>query len=160
MRARGSPTLTIRPGAARIFTTVPVTGEGISTFALSVRISTSGSSSLTAAPSATSQRTTSPSAIPSPTSGNFSSRHGQRSPFRTQSRLWEMIFRNPHQEMRNARRHMLLPLPGSAGNERDQTGLHEFRRDLKIPLGIQRQQRADIFRKTRIGELFVQVHLE
>ena len=42
-------------------------------FALSVRISTSRSSSLTAAPSATSQRTTSPSAIPSPTSGSFSS---------------------------------------------------------------------------------------
>ena len=73
MRARGSPTFTTWPGTARIFRTVPLTGEGISTFALSVRISTSGSSSLTAAPSATSQRTTSPSAIPSPTSGSFSS---------------------------------------------------------------------------------------
>ncbi len=73
IRTRGPPTFTIWPGAARIVTTVPVTGEGISMFALSVRISTSGSSSLTWSPSATSQRTTSPSAIPSPTSGSFSS---------------------------------------------------------------------------------------
>ena len=51
----------------------PDTGDGISTSALSVRTSTSGSSSLIDCPSFTSQRTISPSATPSPMSGSLSS---------------------------------------------------------------------------------------
>ena len=68
-----SPTFTTCPGCATIRETVPETGEGISTFALSVSTSTRRSSSATRSPSETSQRTISPSAIPSPTSGSRSS---------------------------------------------------------------------------------------
>src|SRR5262245_58059045 len=67
------PTGTTSPSATSTFRTVPAYGDGISTVALSVWISTSGSSSPICWPSATSQRATSPSVSPSPRSGSLKS---------------------------------------------------------------------------------------
>ena len=53
------------------FVTLPSTGEGISTVALSVITDKMGSSSLTESPTATIHSTTSPSTTPSPISGNL-----------------------------------------------------------------------------------------
>ena len=65
----GPPTANISPGSPRRSTTLPETGEVISTVALSVITSTSGWSSSTRSPTATCQATISASAVPSPTSG-------------------------------------------------------------------------------------------
>src|SRR5689334_25415913 len=65
------PTGTLSPAAACSFTTLPETGEGISTAAFSVSMSTSGCSSLMTSPTATRQAATSDSAMPSPTSGSL-----------------------------------------------------------------------------------------
>src|SRR5580693_4326338 len=67
------PTLTFSPSFAWILAIRPAFGEGISTFALSVRTETSGASSATVPPSSTNHLTTSPSATPSPMSGNRNS---------------------------------------------------------------------------------------
>ena len=67
------PTFTTSPSFARIFDTLPVLGDGISTFTLSVITSTRGCSSLTLSPSFTSHFRISPSAMPSPMSGNLRS---------------------------------------------------------------------------------------
>ncbi len=80
MKARTAPTGTTCPGCATILARTPVTGEGISIAALSVRISTRRSSSFIGVPSATSQRTISPSAIPSPMSGSRSSNSTRKTP--------------------------------------------------------------------------------
>ena len=56
---------------------MPEAGAGISTVALSVITSTTGSSSFTEAPSATIQRTISPSCTPSPMSGNLNSKEAE-----------------------------------------------------------------------------------
>ena len=67
------PTATTSPSGTRMRATFPDAGEGISTVALSVCTSTSGSSSAISCPSRTSQRATSPSVRPSPRSGSLNS---------------------------------------------------------------------------------------
>ena len=67
------PTGTTSPSATKMRDTTPAAGDGISTVALSVWISTSGSSSAISCPSVTSQRATSPSVRPSPRSGSLNS---------------------------------------------------------------------------------------
>ena len=68
-----SPTEITEPTSPPRATTVPVTGAGISTTALSVSISTTGWSSTTRSPTATSHLTTSASVSPSPMSANRNS---------------------------------------------------------------------------------------
>src|SRR5207249_11835653 len=70
---RTVPTGTSSPSSTMIRATLPAAGDGISTVALSVWISTSGSSSAISCPSSTSQRATSPSVRPSPRSGSLNS---------------------------------------------------------------------------------------
>ena len=65
------PTGRLSPGSPSIATTLPATGAGISTVALSVITSTSGSSSRITWPGATCQATISASAMPSPMSGTL-----------------------------------------------------------------------------------------
>jgi hypothetical protein len=66
-----SPTLAIAPSATFVDFIVPAAGDGISTVALSVITSTTGSSTATASPAFLIQRTISPSWTPSPMSGNL-----------------------------------------------------------------------------------------
>src|SRR5882672_2809939 len=68
-RARGPPTVTTAPSFASCSTSTPVVGEGISVLALSVAISTSGSSRSTFWPVLAIQRTTVPSITDSPSCG-------------------------------------------------------------------------------------------
>src|SRR5690606_12498319 len=68
-----SPTLATSPSPTWIAFTVPSTGEGISTTAISFCTSQSTSSSFTSSPSLKNHLTISPSAIPSPMSGNLNS---------------------------------------------------------------------------------------
>src|SRR5882762_2159253 len=68
-RASGPPTVTTAPSFASCSTSTPVVGEGISVLALSVAISTSGSSRSTFWPVLTIQRTTVPSITDSPSCG-------------------------------------------------------------------------------------------
>src|SRR5699024_21308 len=68
---RGSPTTATVPSSTCIFSTVPSTGEGISTTDLSFCTSHSVSSSAISSPSLTNHFTISPSCIPSPISGNL-----------------------------------------------------------------------------------------
>src|SRR5207253_1654112 len=67
----GAPTVAISPGAPWSETTTPVTGEVISTVALSVITSTRFWSSSILSPTLTCQATISASTVPSPTSGNL-----------------------------------------------------------------------------------------
>ena len=67
------PTGTISPMSPLNDNTVPSTGDGIVTVALSVMISTTGSSSFTASPIDTCHSTISPSTTPSPISGSLNS---------------------------------------------------------------------------------------
>ena len=68
-RISSAPTASDSPTLPPSATTVPCTGDGISTVALSVMTSARIWSSVTASPGWTRQATTSHSAIPSPTSG-------------------------------------------------------------------------------------------
>src|SRR6202022_4410797 len=68
-RASGPPTVTTAPSFASCSTSTPVVGEGISVLALSVAISTSGSSRSTFWPVFAIQRTTVPSITDSPSCG-------------------------------------------------------------------------------------------
>src|SRR6267143_2100851 len=68
-RASGPPTVTTAPSFASCSTSTPVVGEGISVLALSVAISTSGSSRSTFWPVLAIQRTTVPSITDSPSCG-------------------------------------------------------------------------------------------
>src|SRR5712664_2520456 len=68
-RASGPPTVTTDPSFASCSTSTPVVGEGISVLALSVAISTSGSSRSTFWPGIALQRTTVPSITDSPSCG-------------------------------------------------------------------------------------------
>ena len=67
--ARGAPMGTVSPSCTRMFSSLPANGLGISTTALSVSTSTTGSSSATSSPAAFSQQVTVPSVTPSPTFG-------------------------------------------------------------------------------------------
>jgi len=67
---KSEPVGRFSPFAPCSSSTVPVTGEVISTVALSVIMSTSGSSSRIVPPTATCQSPISASATPSPTSGS------------------------------------------------------------------------------------------
>ena len=69
MIARSAPTGTVSPSWTRISLKVPETGEGSSTFTLSVLISTIGSYLSTGSPGFLSQRSMVPSVTVSPTSG-------------------------------------------------------------------------------------------
>ncbi|MCY1295844.1 hypothetical protein D9M70_452040 [compost metagenome] len=69
MRTSGAFTATVSPTSAPSQSTVPVTGEGISTVALSVMTAASTMSSRTGSPGFTCHSTSSASATPSPTSG-------------------------------------------------------------------------------------------
>jgi hypothetical protein len=71
MTTSSEPTGTFSPTAPWIETTVPATGAGLSTIALSVVTSTSVWSSSTRWPTATCHFAISASAVPSPTSGNL-----------------------------------------------------------------------------------------
>ncbi len=73
MTTSTAPTGATSPSATTMRSTVPAYGEGTSTVALSVWISTSGSSSAISCPSVTSQRAISPSVRPSPRSGSLNS---------------------------------------------------------------------------------------
>ena len=64
-----TPTGRMSPASPTTLLTVPSTGDGISTVALSVITDRIGSSSLTESPTATIHSTTSPSTTPSPISG-------------------------------------------------------------------------------------------
>src|SRR5690625_4308064 len=68
-----SPTMATSPSATCSFFTVPSTGDGISTTALSFWTSHRESSSFTSSPSSKNHLTISPSWIPSPISGNLNS---------------------------------------------------------------------------------------
>src|SRR6267378_3399473 len=68
-RASGPPTVTTAPSFASCSTSTPVVGEGISVLALSVAISTSGSSRSTFWPGFAIHRTTVPSITDSPSCG-------------------------------------------------------------------------------------------
>jgi hypothetical protein len=68
MRATTSPTCTVAPSLATIVIT-PALGAGISTLALSVSSSKSGSSAATCSPFCFSQRTMTPSLMDSPRVG-------------------------------------------------------------------------------------------
>ena len=66
-----SPTFATVPSETKMFFTVPVTGDGISSTDLSFWTSNKVSSSLMVSPGLTNHFTISPSAIPSPISGNL-----------------------------------------------------------------------------------------
>src|SRR5207244_3823316 len=68
-RASGPPTVTTAPSFASCSTSTPVVGDGISVFALSVAISTNGSSRSTFCPGFAIHRTTVPSITDSPSCG-------------------------------------------------------------------------------------------
>ena len=68
-----APTSMVSPGCPRRSSTIPVTGHGIVTIALSVWTSTSGWSSFTRSPTATCHSMISPASVPSPTSGSTNS---------------------------------------------------------------------------------------
>jgi hypothetical protein len=70
-RISSEPTAISWPTSPPSATTVPATGDGISTVALSVITSASGWSSFTTSPGFTLQATSSTSAMPSPMSGIF-----------------------------------------------------------------------------------------
>src|SRR4029453_18639920 len=67
--ASGAPTASVSPAPAWNRATRPANGEGTSTVAFAVSISTNGWFSSTVAPSATSHALTIPSSSPSPGSG-------------------------------------------------------------------------------------------
>jgi hypothetical protein len=66
-----APTGRMSPTSPTRLTTTPLTGEGISTVALSVMTDRMGWSSVTVSPTATIHSTTSPSTTPSPMSGSL-----------------------------------------------------------------------------------------
>ena len=71
MSTSTEPTATLSPAAACSLITLPDTGEGISTAAFSVSMSTSGWSSVMVSPALTRQAAISDSAMPSPMSGSL-----------------------------------------------------------------------------------------
>jgi hypothetical protein len=65
----GAPTWTVASASTRIFTSVPVAGEGTSASTLSVDTSTRGSSAVTVSPTCLSHSSTVPSVTDSPMAG-------------------------------------------------------------------------------------------